>query len=449
MSLLAIVTTTAVSVSKILLVCFGGFVLSKNGLLTHDVNKQVSKMIFTFFTPCLLFSNVSKVVKVDSLYIVLIILVIALLTHLLAYLITLVVRFALRIPLQFQKVFTAACVFGNCGNLPLPLIVAITGDSTGPFGQVENASEEAIAYTSLYMSICAILVWTVSMPYLSSGQQKDSNNHQYTNLKPNQEDNEANENATEIIVDETVFPSRNTEEEGRGVEMQSIVVNRDSLKDKDEIESSTEITKTESLLSNNNVLTQSPPTNFIGKVKLLYDRLSKSTAGKILTMPPVIALIIALTVGLVPPIRYLFYETKLFVVPDTASFIGGSSIPLILVLLGGNICESMKSTEKVQKRKVFGISLVRYCLLPLIGSLFIYLLTLIHVLPSFKEDPVLAFSLMLQLTTPPAVNLVTVVMVSGCGGEKILSTLLLYAYLLCVLFMSVNVTLLQIFIFDE
>eukprot|EP01113_Clastostelium_recurvatum_P004437 TRINITY_DN11955_c0_g1_i2.p1 TRINITY_DN11955_c0_g1~~TRINITY_DN11955_c0_g1_i2.p1 ORF type:complete len:299 (+),score=63.51 TRINITY_DN11955_c0_g1_i2:44-898(+) len=182
----------------------------------------------------------------------------------------------------------------------------------------------------------------------------------------------------------------------------------------------------------------------LAKTKLHF--LLNTKLGQILTMPPVIALTLALFVGLVAPVRYLFFETRLSVIPETAALLGSATVPLVIITLGAVIADSIKS-EGIPKAQVAGVVLVRFILLPIIGVIIIIILERFGVMPSFKSNPVLGFTLLLQCATPTAVNLVTICQVSGSGGERTLSALLLWIYIGSLFFVSVNVTLMQMILF--
>ncbi|VVA41805.1 PREDICTED: PIN-LIKES, partial [Prunus dulcis] len=113
--------------------------------------------------------------------------------------------------------------------------------------------------------------------------------------------------------------------------------------------------------------------------------------------------IVGFSIGLIPQIRKALIGdgAPLRVVQDTASLLGDGAIPILTLIIGGNLLKGLRGPG-MQKSLVVGIIIVRYVALPLIGILVIkgaLKLGLVH------SDPLYLFVLLLQFSLPPAMNI--------------------------------------------
>ncbi|VVA41804.1 PREDICTED: PIN-LIKES, partial [Prunus dulcis] len=143
--------------------------------------------------------------------------------------------------------------------------------------------------------------------------------------------------------------------------------------------------------------------------------------------------IVGFSIGLIPQIRKALIGdgAPLRVVQDTASLLGDGAIPILTLIIGGNLLKGLRGPG-MQKSLVVGIIIVRYVALPLIGILVIkgaLKLGLVH------SDPLYLFVLLLQFSLPPAMNIGTMTQLFG-AGEKECSVIMLWTYA----FASVSLT---------
>ena len=149
--------------------------------------------------------------------------------------------------------------------------------------------------------------------------------------------------------------------------------------------------------------------------------------------PPVIAILAGAAIGLVPPWKALFHgpDAYLSVLTKAADIIGQATIPGALLVLGGNLGKGPVGSD-LRFRDVMGVSLIRFCIMPLIGIALVKFLDDHTLIP---QDPVYRLVLMLQACTPGAINLVLMCQIHG-KGEKTMSSLLFWVYLLSVPIMT-------------
>ncbi|KAI3794431.1 hypothetical protein L1987_37063 [Smallanthus sonchifolius] len=135
--------------------------------------------------------------------------------------------------------------------------------------------------------------------------------------------------------------------------------------------------------------------------------------------------IVGFAIGTVTPMRKLLIGTTapLRVIQDSVSLVGDAAIPIVTLIVGGNLIRGLKGSG-ISLPIVFGIVSVRYVLLPLSGILMVkgavYL--------GFVEpDPLYVFVLLLQFAVPPAMNTGTIMQLFGVG-ESECSVIMLWTY---------------------
>ena len=129
------------------------------------------------------------------------------------------------------------------------------------------------------------------------------------------------------------------------------------------------------------------PLTLQGKVLKIATAFRNSYIFELLSLPPVMALTTALLISFIPPLRtflmtsyaqvqsspslfcspYLTFPLLLLklninhivqVIPNTATFIGDASIPIILMILGSNLADTSKDA-RVPKRIITSVTLTR------------------------------------------------------------------------------------------
>ncbi|XP_076954157.1 protein PIN-LIKES 3-like [Bidens hawaiensis] len=141
--------------------------------------------------------------------------------------------------------------------------------------------------------------------------------------------------------------------------------------------------------------------------------------------PSTIAAIVGFVIGTVTPIHMLLIGTTapLRVIQDSTSLVRDAAIPIVTLIIGGNLLRGLKGSD-ISLPVVLGIVSVRYVFLPLCGILTvkgaIYL-------GFVGTDPLYVFVLLLQFAVPPAMNTGTIMQLFGVG-ESECSVIMLWTY---------------------
>ncbi|KAL0695016.1 hypothetical protein Bca4012_062196 [Brassica carinata] len=86
--------------------------------------------------------------------------------------------------------------------------------------------------------------------------------------------------------------------------------------------------------------------------------------------PSTIAALIALGIGLIPTLRKLLIgnTAPLRVIEDSVSLLGEGTIPLLTLIIGGNLLKGLRGSG-MHKSVIMGVVVVRYLFLPIIGTI--------------------------------------------------------------------------------
>ncbi|KAF5184569.1 Auxin efflux carrier family protein [Thalictrum thalictroides] len=159
----------------------------------------------------------------------------------------------------------------------------------------------------------------------------------------------------------------------------------------------------------------------------------KINLNKILA-PSTCGVIVGFIVGLVPPVRNAMIgdSAPLRVILSSVNLVGQGTIPIMTLLVGGNLLKGLTGTG-MKKRIVVSIILVRYIFMPLIGILVV---KGAHHIGFVHSDPLYQFVLLLQFALPPAMSISTVTQLFS-AGENECSVIMLWTYI----FASLAITL--------
>ncbi|KAK9928512.1 hypothetical protein M0R45_025644 [Rubus argutus] len=164
-----------------------------------------------------------------------------------------------------------------------------------------------------------------------------------------------------------------------------------------------------------------------GKMKNRILKVFKKFNLETIFSPAIVAAIVGLAIGVIPPIRKVFIEdgAPLRVINDTASLLGGGAVPAVTLIIGGNLLNGLRGSG-IRTSLVIGIVIVRFVALPLAGVLIVKGAMKFGIVHS---DPLYVFVLLLQYALPPAVSIATITQLFG-AGEKECSVIMLWTYVL-------------------
>ncbi|URE42880.1 Membrane transport protein, partial [Musa troglodytarum] len=307
-SLLLAASTPVVQV--LLMGLLGAYLASGySNILLPGARRDMNKVVFTVFTPALLFANLAKTVTFQEIISWWFMPVNIGITFLIGGILGWIVVKILRPPNHIEGLVIAACSAGNLGNLLLIIIPAICEEDGNPFGNYKICSARGISYVSFSMALGAFYIWT----------------HSYSLMRNAGKMYHATQTASLGVT--------GANEDGHGVSMGQESKLSPSVKAVEEMaQHQVEIP----LLSGGNLH---------DKTVTLWDK-TKETLHKIveeLLAPPTAAAIVGFVVGAVPWLKSLFIGSSapLKVVQDSMKLLGDGTVPCITLILGGNLTQGL------------------------------------------------------------------------------------------------------------
>lgn len=389
MGLLDLFIASSIPVLKVLLVTgLGSYIASDSiNILGDDARKHMNNVVFYVFNPALVYSNLAKTITYESMVKLWFMPFNILLTFIIGSVLGWVVIQVTRAPIHLRGLVIGCCAAGNLGNLLLIIIPAVCKEKGSPFGSPDVCHTYGMAYASLSMAIGAIYLWSYVYNIVRVSSSKSSMEVEISN-SPKASSSPSGETWTEPLLppDET-----------------GLTLPRDRF-------------------DNNK-----PQVGVSDKIKHRLEKLFKKMNLKRLLAPSTTGAMVGFIVGLVPQIRnFLIGDTApLRVFQDTALLLGDGAIPAVTLIMGGNLLKGLKGSG-IDKSIIFGIIVVRYAVMPLIGIGVVkgaVRFGLVH------DDLLYQFVLLLQFALPPAMNIGTITQLFGYG-ETECSVIMLWCYLL-------------------
>ncbi|CAN1288343.1 Protein PIN-LIKES 7, partial [Linum perenne] len=343
-------------------------------VLHADARKYLNKVVFTVFTPSLMFAILSKTVTFEDIISWWFMPVNIGLTMVFGGALGWVVVKVLRPKPHLEGLLIATCAAGNYGNLLLIVVPAICKEDGTPFGDHASCGSIGLSYASFSAAVLgAIYIWTCAYQLVRTSAVK--------------------------------FKALQEEEDSAYV---SKLPNPDL-----------EGTTTHLLTGQDNSGTYLED-NKTGVVAVLHRILHELTA------PPTLSTILGFLFGATPFLRNLIVgeAAPLRVVQDSITLLGDGTIPSITLILGGNLTQGLRSST-IKPLMIVGVVCVRYVFLPVIGICVIKAAASLGLLPS---DPLFAYVLMLQYSIPPAMNIGTMTQLFDVAQEEC-SVIFLWTYL--------------------
>ncbi|KAJ9146824.1 hypothetical protein P3X46_029048 [Hevea brasiliensis] len=401
MRLLDLFVIASMPVLKVLLLTgLGSFLaLDHVNILGEDTRKQINQVVFYVFNPALVGSNLANTITIESMELLWFMPFNILVTFIIGSALGWILIKITGPPKPLKGLILGCCAAGNMGNLPLIIIPAICKEKGSPFGPPDVCYTNGIAYASLSMAIGAVYLWSYVYNIIricSSEMNKEVAN---VDMKAN--------GGTPKFIQENNY---NSKELTYGLLLP------------DNIESQT------------NAKTFSCTRMVWDKIKKCIRMISEKLNLKSLLAPSTTGAVVGFVIGLVPQIRKLLIGAgaPLRAVEDSAFLLGDAAIPIVTLIVGGNLLSGLKGSG-IRFTLIVGILAVRYIFLPLLGIITVKSAVrfgLVH------SDPLYQFILLLQFAVPPAMNIGTMTQLFGTGQSEC-SVIMLWAYALA----SVSLTL--------
>ncbi|KAB2036423.1 hypothetical protein ES319_D03G000500v1 [Gossypium barbadense] len=405
MRILDLFVVASMPIMKVLmLTALGSFLaLDRIDVMGESARKQLNNVVFFVFNPALVSSSLAKTVTFESIVLLWFMPFNILLTFIIGTAMGWLLVKITKAPQHIRGLILSCCAAGNVGHLPLIVVPAICREKGSPFGAPDICHTYGTAYASLSMAIGAIYLWSFvyNVVRVSSAKvNKEVNGDDSTRVMkstgtggmpsptlPDQQN-----------YSEPLLPSKNC-----SISVYTHELSFSCAKSKGTVKVS-DFDKTWQYLR----------------------IISRKLNLKAIFAPSTTAAFIGFTIGLVPQIRNLVIggNAPFHVVQDSASLLGDAAIPIVTLIVGGNLLRGLKGPAGICMSLVIGVIAVRYVLLPLLGIVIIKTAVrfgLVH------SDPLYQFILLLHYALPPAMNIGTITQLFR-AGESECSVIMLWTY---------------------
>ncbi|XP_009420836.2 protein PIN-LIKES 7-like [Musa acuminata AAA Group] len=397
-SLFPVASTPIVQV--LLIGLLGAYLASGySNLLPHSARRDMNKVVFTVFTPSLMFASLAKTVTLKEIISWWFMPVNLGITFLIGGILGWIVVRILRPPRHLEGLVIATCSAGNMGNLLWIIIPAICEQDGNPFGNNKVSGARGLA--SFSMAIGGIYIWT----------------HSYSLMR----------NASKIYHASHISCHAGVIER-RGND-QRVSTDQENML-------SLPVEVMEEMAENQIDIPLLPNGSLHGEKVNSWDKMKETLHSIVeeLLAPPTVASIMGVIVGATPWLKSLFAGSSapLRVVEDTVKLLGDGTVPCITLVLGGNLTQGLRRSV-VSNAVIVAIVCVRYLVLPVIG---IAVVRAAYGLGLVPYDPLYRYVLMIQFGVPPAMNIGTMAQLFDVGQEEC-SVIFLWTYVVATVAVTV------------
>ncbi|KAL1919844.1 uncharacterized protein VTP21DRAFT_1775 [Calcarisporiella thermophila] len=426
MSFLAYTLAAVQALCQVVIMVAGGHLLARKGFLSKGNQKVLSNINIYLFTPCLLFTKMAQVLSLEKFLefwpIPVIYFAFLLCSWTVAQLGGRLLRFT---PSQI-KFCTAAIIFSNSNNLPIALMQSLAFSKAGEIlmrdGDVNQEEIEArsISYILFFAIFGNILRWSYGYSLISAEKKS-----------PDEQD----------ATPEQTLPVASSGLTATPASSQDTLTIFVEEKNKNTTDVETGSLNTACLDEDNFANDSSRKgiyRRFVSNGKHLLSRyqekipapLKKVTKGFFDFMTaPLWTVVIALIVGLTPPLKDFFFNKSSFVYGSFTKALdelGAASIPLILVGLGAQMTGLSLKSQGGNAALLRFVIVTRQFLMPLfVFPLMLLFVRVVHT--PLASDPAFVVTMIVLGCAPTAINLVQICMAEQQFEEE-MSKILFWSY---------------------
>ncbi|XP_022158261.1 protein PIN-LIKES 7-like isoform X1 [Momordica charantia] len=162
MGLLSLLEVALMPNLQVLLICLLGAFLATDycNILPAHARNSLNKIVFTVFTPCLMFANLAKTVTFQDIISWWFMPLNIGLTFLLGGILGWIAVKILKPKPYLEGLIIGTSSAGNLGNLLLIIIPAICAEEGSPFGDRETCSSLGLSYASFSAALGGFYLWT-------------------------------------------------------------------------------------------------------------------------------------------------------------------------------------------------------------------------------------------------------------------------------------------------
>lgn len=414
LSFLSIAFLTFEAVLEVVLICFAGFIAARVGLLNVAAQKVISLLNVDLFTPCLVFSKLAPSLSFQRMADIIIIPIFYAVSTAISFACSLVVSRFLHLNEPEGDFVTAMAVFGNSNSLPVSLTLSLA--YTLPdllWEDIDNDNSDQVAsrgilYLLIFQQLGQILRWSWG----------------YNKLLRLRSQLELNSMPGSVYHDEEQEPPTSPAPESADA-MASLLThgqpvnNYTATPGESSLDASLEVEpKLSAILSR--------PFTFIRHYWRMFAALPVVRLFLAFMNPPLYAMFISIVVASVPAVQKEFFgDTFLHnTLTEAISQLGSVSIPLILIVLGLNLCPSndLPPPAKNHTKIVMG-SLISRMIIPPIILLPTIALCVKYINVSILDDPIFLIVAFILSISPPAIQLSQIVQLNNIYQQEMGSVL--------------------------
>ncbi|TMW87445.1 hypothetical protein EJD97_019948 [Solanum chilense] len=402
MGLLDLLVAASMPVIQILLITALGLVLALDrfAILGEDARKHLNNIVFYICNPSLISSNLSKTITYESMKRLWFMPLNIFITFIVGSILAWIVNQITKPPKHLRGLVIGCCAAGNMGNMLLIIVPAVCKEKGSPFGAPDVCHTYGMGYASLSMAVCAVFLWSYVYNIVRISSSKSP-----------EEVEEVNDSSRSKSVRESSITEF-------GVSTEPLLQTHNLALSEHQ---------SEQLALPSTRFDDKSQVSLWTKSRQYVGVLSKKMNLKKLLTPSTCGAIAGFVVGLIPQIRNSIIgdAAPLHVIQDTALILGDGAVPLLTLIMGGNLLKGLRVTV-VPKSILAGIIIVKYIAMPVIGIGVVKgasWLGLVH------DDPLYKFMLLLHFALPPAMNIATITQLFG-AGESECSVIMLWSYAL-------------------
>lgn len=414
LSILSITYLTFEAVFEVVLICFAGFIAARVGLLNVAAQKVISLLNVDLFTPCLVFSKLAPSLSFQKMADIVVIPIFYAISTFISFICSRVVSRALHLNDPEGDFVTAMAVFGNSNSLPVSLTLSLA--YTLPdllWEDIENDTSDQVAsrgilYLLIFQQLGQILRWSWG----------------YNKLLRLRSQLELNSLPGSIYHDEELSPNLSPAPESADAVTSLLAYSQPSYTNPAvylgaSLDASLEIEPKLSAIF-------LKPFAFIRHYWRAFAALPGIRLLLAFMNPPLYAMFVSIIIASVPSLQKAFFgDTFLHnTVTESISQLGSVSVPLILIVLGLNLCPStdLPPPSKNHTKIVFG-SLLSRMIIPPIILLPTIALCVKYINVSILDDPIFLIVAFILSISPPAIQLSQIVQLNNIYQEEMGSVL--------------------------
>lgn len=450
LSLLDLSYLTLQAVLQAVIICTFGFLCAKYGLIPPTAQKHISNLNVNVFTPCLIFTKLASSLSFKTLADISIIPVFYVFSTLVTYSCSRVMSRFFGFSRRETNFVTALGVFGNSNSVPVTITVAMAYSLPGLlWSNVENDTPDKVAsrgimYLLIFQQLGQTLRWSwgyntlLAKPTeqdLIEERQLEQAANKYQDLEyayqqscsreveEEEEEEEGSNSPTETtsLLKSSDSHAKYTDSQTT-VTITSNISNSSSSSSSDISEQGRRLSSTIVVIANNSSSSSASstasidprdPINVFEKIPFLggvFIAIRRGVSKFISIMnPPLWAMLLAVLVATIPPVQREFYTPGTFTEKTLSSAVrqlGGVAIPLILVVLGSNLCpDDTQAPPSRNYGKLIFAGLMSRIFLPSLIIIPIVTMIIKFFPISVLDDPIFLLVAFLLTIAPPAIQL--------------------------------------------